>query len=93
VYSWYNVDLEGDGLADYEAISTYFDANDGRQSSDALDLQRRALRYFLVEMLPELTPEEVTPQHVSAFLDDLDERGLATSSRRRYLKVLSAFYN
>lgn len=87
------MDLNDDRLADYKAISKYFDAKESRLSSDGLDLKQRVLRYFFVETFPELTPKDVTPQDVREFLDELDERGLERSSKRRYLEVLSAFYS
>ncbi|WP_049937273.1 tyrosine-type recombinase/integrase [Haloplanus natans] len=52
---------------------------------------RTAVRFFH-KFLPEVHPSEVTVGDVEEYVLDLNDRGVAQNTKRRYVESLSAFY-
>ncbi|AKU08293.1 integrase [Haloferax gibbonsii] len=53
----------------------------------------RVLREFYHDQFPDLNPDEIRTGHVENYVIALDERGVSQNSKKKYLEVLSSFYN
>lgn len=62
-------------------------------SHRTLNSYSRTRKKFFHDQFPDLTPSEVTVQHIEDYVVTLDQRGLSQNTKRRYLESLSAFYD
>jgi integrase/recombinase XerD len=62
------------------------------RSDRTLNEYSRVLKKFYHKHFPELEPAETEVRHLEEYLAVLDERGLETNTKRRYLESLSAFF-
>ena len=73
--------------------------NDWLRSKESTDKSRRTLNTysrtaarFFHEFLPDTDPSEVTVGDIEAYVLDLNDRGVARNTKRRYVESLSSFY-
>ncbi|WP_082220673.1 phage integrase N-terminal SAM-like domain-containing protein [Haloferax gibbonsii] len=63
------------------------------RSPRTLNSYSRVLREFYHDQFPDLNPDEIRTGHVENYVIALDERGVSQNSKKKYLEVLSSFYN
>ncbi|WP_265108853.1 tyrosine-type recombinase/integrase [Halosolutus halophilus] len=62
------------------------------RSPRTLNEYSRVLKKVYHEHFPDLAPAETEVRHIEEYVAILDDRGLASNTKRRYLECLSAFF-
>lgn len=63
------------------------------RSTRTLNSYSRVLREFFHDQFPDLEPGDVEIRHVEDYLMALTKRDVSQNSKKKYLEVLSSFYN
>jgi integrase/recombinase XerD len=87
---WYETVYEND----HEVVNEFLQKKKSTGCSHrTLNSYSRTLGKFFHEQFPELTPSEVSVQHIEQYVVALDQRGLSQNTKRRYLESISSFYD
>ena len=63
------------------------------RSERTLNAYSRVLKRFFHDEFPDVDPAEVTVSHIDEYVVELNGRGCARNTKRRYLETLSSFYS